>query len=137
MTRIVILLSFLLINSLVFSQHEPNNSNRGVIKVAKKGQLARIVFNNVDYKLIGIDNYGNVIDTAVIEFVMTVRIRGILYKEKQIGCYLNREMQYLLDRRDSNTSIYFEDIKAKDRSGNFVSMPKFKYSFPYHHNDEY
>jgi len=40
---------------------------KGTIKVQKKGQLAKIIFDEVNYRLVGMDYYGNIMDTAVMD----------------------------------------------------------------------
>jgi hypothetical protein len=127
--RIIVILFFVISNS-IFSQ-ENTTGNRGTIKLQKSGHLSKIQFDNVNYRLIGIDRYGNVIDSAVVEFEMSVSISGIFYSEKTVGPILSYQMQQLLGRCDRTTKIFFEKIKAKDRNGTLLNMPRFQYSFGY------
>ena len=110
-------------------------NNRGTIKVQKKGQLVKIQFDDVNYRLIVIDQYGNVLDSAVVEFQMSLTIKGIFYSEKTTGPALSYKMQQLLGKCDRTSKIFFENIKAKDRSGTIVKMPKFQYTFGYSEED--
>jgi hypothetical protein len=103
----------------------------GTITLKKAGQLSKIVFDDVNYRLIGIDQYGNILDSAVVEFKMAVTIKGIFYDEKTSGPGLSYEMQQLLGRCDRSSKIMFDEIKAKDRNGTVVKMPAFKYTFGY------
>lgn len=104
---------------------------KGTIKVQKKGHLVKTQFDNVNYRLIGIDQYGNIIDSAVVEFQMSVTIKGIFYSEKITGPLLSNNMQQVLDRCDRSSKIFFEKIKARDRDGTLMNMPKFQYTFGY------
>lgn len=113
------------------SGYSQKTDNRGTIKVQKKGQLRKVQFDDVNYRLIGIDQYGNVLDSAVVEFQMSVTIKGIFYSEKTTGPALSYQMQQLLGRCDRTSKIFFEKIKAKDKSGTIVSMPKFQYNYGY------
>ena len=79
--------------------------------------------------------YGNIMDTAVLEFRMYVTVKGIFYKSNITGPYLSREMQYILDRKDGKTTIYFKGIKARDRNGSILSVPDFSYTFPFRKED--
>lgn len=124
-----IILAFFFSISL-FAQ-EINESNRGTIKVQKKGTLSKIQFDDVNYRLIGIDQYGNVLDSAVVEFQMSVTIKGIFYTEQTTGPALTYQMQQLLGKCDRTSKIFFAKIKAKDRNGTVVEMPKFQYNFGY------
>lgn len=130
MKQLIIIIFFFVTNNSIFSQ-ENNTGNRGTIKLQKSGHLAKIQFDNVNYRLIGIDRYGNVLDSAVVEFEMSVSISGIFYSEKTVGPILSYQMQQLLGRCDRTTKIFFEKIKAKDRNGTIINMPKFQYSFGY------
>ncbi|MES2140278.1 MAG: hypothetical protein V4511_11275 [Bacteroidota bacterium] len=130
MKKLIIILIFFLVTSSIFSQ-ENNTENRGTIKIQKTGQLSKIQFDNVNYRLIGVDHYGNAIDSAVVEFEMSVSINGIFYSEKTVGPILSYNMRQLLGRSDRTTKIFFEKIKAKDRNGTVLDMPKFQYSFGY------
>lgn len=134
MEKIIIFLCFFFLSSSILAQ-ETENGNRGTIKIQKKGQLSKIQFDNVNYRLIGIDQYGNVLDSAVVEFQMSATIRGIFYSEKAVGPMLSYEMQQLLGRCDHTTKIFFEQIKAKDRNGTLVNMPNFQYAFGYSDED--
>ena len=113
-----------------FSQ-ENSAGNRGTIKLQKKGQLSRIQFDNVNYRLIGVDQYGNAIDSAVVEFEMSLTLGGIFYSEKTVGPMLSYKMQQVLRRCDRTTKLFFESIKAKDRNGTLINMPKFQYNYGY------
>jgi hypothetical protein len=110
----------------VFSQNN-NTEKRGTIKVRKNGKLISVKYDHVNYRLIGIDKYGNIIDSAVVEFQMAVTIQGIFYSEKTIGSTLSYQMQQWLEKCDASTPIYFKNIKAKDLYGTIIDVPKFEY----------
>ncbi len=119
---------FLLFISIIAPAQEKENENHGTFKIQKKGQLVKVIFDDVNYRLVGIDQYGNVLDTAVVEFHMGVTIKGIYNEEAAMGYKLSRQMQQLLGNADQTSKIFFDKIKAKDRSGNIIEMPKFSYS---------
>ena len=125
------ILFFLLFLSSAILSIAQENDTRGTIKVQKTGQLAKIQFDDVNYRLIGIDQYGNVLDSAVVEFQMNVTIKGVAYSEKTVGPALSYQMQQLLGRCDRTSKIFFEKIKAKNRNGTLVNMPKFQYNYGY------
>lgn len=127
----LILLFFFFSLCILVSAQETEIENRGTIKVQKKGQLAKVQFDDVNYRLVGIDQYGNVMDSAVVEFQMSVTIKGIFYSEKTVGPALTYEMQQLLGKCDRTSQLFFENIKAKDRNGTLIKMSKFKYTFGY------
>lgn len=114
----------------LWSQESPN-PRRGIVKVQKTGLLAFIKFDNVNYRLIAIDRYGNINDTAVVEFTIRCSIRGLAYKETTASGNLSMHLQQLLYRRDGTTTLYFSKIKARDKNGTLLEMPDFKYTFRY------
>lgn len=128
MKRTLTLFLLLGFTSLLSAQEE---AHRGTIKVEKKGQLAKVVFDNVNYRLVGIDQYGNPQDSAIVEFQMSVTIRGIFYSEKTVGPALTYQMQQLLGKCDRTSTLFFENIKAKDKRGAIFNMPKFQYQLAY------
>jgi hypothetical protein len=136
MIKLSFLLSlFFCLNTVVYAQQK-TTVKKGTIKVQKKGQLYKIIFDEVNYRLIGMDYYGNIMDTAVKEFQLFVTIKGIFYKTSTVGSSLNNEMQHLVERRDNKTILYFKNIKAKDRDGKIITVPELKYVFPNQGEDE-
>ncbi len=127
MKQIILIISIVICCHALVAQ-ERENELRGTIKVQKTGQLVKVLYDNVNYRLIGIDQFGNVLDSAVVEFQMSVTIQGLFYNEKTVGFRLSYQMQQLLGKCDQSAEIFFDKIKAKDRSGNIVEIPKFKYS---------
>lgn len=135
MVKIIYLVIFCTaLNICVYAQQKPP-AKKGTIKVQKKGQLAKIIFDDVNYRLVGMDYYGNIMDTAVTEFQLAVTIKGVFYKTSTVGSALSSEMQQLVDRRDNKTILYFKNIKTKDRTGKVITIPELKYMFP-HYNEE-
>jgi hypothetical protein len=125
---------FLSLNLCTWAQ-STTDPHKGTIKVQKKGHLVKVVFDNVNYRLVGIDQYGNLQDTAVVEFEMSANIRGIFNSEKTSGSFLSKNMQELLQRCDQTSKLFFEKIKAKDLDGTIINMPRFQYSLGYTHED--
>jgi hypothetical protein len=125
--KIVVLIAFICtVNPTLFSQNN-SSTKRGTIKVRKNAQLISVKYDHVNYRLIGIDKYGNILDSAVVEFQMVVTIQGIFYSEKTIGSTLTYKMQDWLSKCDASTPIYFKNIKAKDQYGTIIDVPKFEY----------
>lgn len=123
--RLLILICLAMFNGIItFAQ-------TGTIRVQKKGQLIKTQFDNVNYRLVGIDQYGNVIDSAVVEYEVAVTVRGLFYSEKTAGPYLSSNLQQILNRADQTTILSFDKIKAKDRNGTIVDMPKIKSKIAY------
>ena len=128
MKKILPFIVFILLQISVKGQEE---NTRGTIKVQKKGLVTKVVFDDVNYRLIGIDQYGNVLDSAVVEFQMSFTIKGVFYSDSAAGPALTPQMRQLLGKSDRTTKIFFDGIKVKNRNGNVQKMPKFNYTFGY------
>jgi hypothetical protein len=121
-----IFFSFFLLIPFFCSAQEDSIANQGTVKVRKTGTLHSVLYDDVNFRLVGRDIYGNIIDTAVISFDLNVTVKGIAYSEKTAGCFLSKEMQIRLSRMDGLVILMFSNIKAKDKYGRIVSFPDFK-----------
>ena len=128
MRNLCIIILFSLFTASVYSQ-ETTTGKRGTIKVRKTGQLVKVQYDNVNYRLVGIDRYGNVLDTAVVEFKMSVSINGVFYTFNAIGSGLSAEMRAVIEKNLGETQLFFKKIKAKDRYGTLIDMPNFEYTY--------
>lgn len=117
------LLSIFLI-ILTFSANSQED-NRGTIKVQKKGNVFAVIFDNVNNRLVGKDEYGNILDSAVVSFNVMITVQGIAYEETIIGTTLSRKMQNQITRVDRGTTLFFTDIKVKEKNGKVIDWPKF------------
>jgi hypothetical protein len=125
MKRIIfILLSFLSLNSA--AQEVSQDPNQGTIRVTKKGILHSVIYDEVNFRLVCRDIYGNIIDTAVVSFDIHMTVKGIAYSEKTAGSFLSKPMQQRLSRLDGMTTLIFSNVKAKEKNGMIISFPDFK-----------
>ena len=99
--------------------------NRGTITVQKKGNVLALIFDNVNNRLVGKDECGNILDSAVVSFNVMTTVQGIAYEESVIGTTLSRKMQNQITRVDRGTTLFFTDIKVKEKSGKVIDWPKF------------
>lgn len=120
----ILFIVFFLFHIGSFSQ-ESTESNRGTIKVQKKGNVFAVIFDNVNNRLVGKDEYGNILDSAVVSFHVMITIQGIAYEETVVGTTLSRKMQNQITRVDRGTTLFFTDIKVKEKSGQTIDWPKF------------
>lgn len=128
----LIVISFICLGctTIAFSQSN-TEPHTGTIKVQKKGHIVKAVFDDVNYRLVGIDQYGNILDTAILEFEMATTIRGLFHSEKTSSPFLSKTMQEELGRCDRTSKIFFDKIKAKEKDGTIITLPKFQYNFGY------
>ena len=123
-----LLILFLLTLNFSLSAQE---DNRGTIKVQKKGKTYAVMFDNVNNRLIGKDYYGNILDSAVVSYNVMVTIQGIAYEEKVVGTTLSNTLQTRISRVDGATTIFFTQIKVKEKNGTLIDWPKFSAKIGY------
>ncbi|MCW3071625.1 MAG: hypothetical protein JWO44_1515 [Bacteroidetes bacterium] len=112
--------------SIFASAQDSTDSHHGSVKVQKKGTLHSVLYDDVNFRLVGRDIYGNINDTAVVSFDLDVTIKGLAYSEQAAGCFISKQMQQRLSRMDGVIVLRFSNIKAKDRNGKIISFPDFK-----------
>ena len=117
-----LLILFLLILTFQASAQE---DKRGTIKVQKKGNVYAVLFDNINNRLVGKDNYGNILDSSVVSYNVMLTIQGIAYKETIQGTTLSVSMQNRIKRVDGVTTLFFTDIKVKEKNGTLIDWPKF------------
>lgn len=109
---------------------EPDSINprgsHGTIKVQRGGRLHSVLYDDVNFRLVCRDVYGNIIDTAVVSFDLNVTVKGIAYFETDAGSFISRPMQQRMSRLDGAIVLMFSNIKAREKDGTIVSFPDFK-----------
>lgn len=110
--------------------------NRGTIKVQKKGSIHSLMFDHVNSRLIGKDRYGNILDSAVVSYTVLVTIQGVAYQENIPGTTLSQSMQGRISRIDGGSTLFFSNIKVKDKTGTYIDWPKFSTKLGYSYEKE-
>ena len=122
---------FILILLLFSIEFTSAQEKSGTIKVEKRDMIIQVSYDNVNYRLIGIDQYGNILDSTIQEFELKTTIKGIAYSEKAVGHYLTRNMQKVIGRCDGECKLFFSNIIVKDKFGNLIKAKPFVYTFGY------
>jgi hypothetical protein len=129
--RGVLILTLLLLLMVRCKTQPPAVELRSDSSVIAEPALLRVIFDVTRSQLIGIDKSGNVLDTAVMSFKLTVRIQGQGYSEETKGCFLSTAMLELLKKTDAASIVYFEHIQTKDAYGNVSKAPDFQFNIGY------
>ncbi|HET6228179.1 MAG TPA: hypothetical protein VFF27_18000 [Bacteroidia bacterium] len=93
--------------------------------------LLKIIFDDSNSQLLGIDTTGKIVDNAIIAFQLFVKIKGVDHSEQALGSYLSKAMLDLLAQVEQNTILYFEHIQVKNPAGNLVEVEDFQYTLSY------
>ena len=121
MKKLLIVCCLILLNIASIAQEDM----KGTIKVQKNGKIFSLLFDNVNNRLVGKDNYGNILDSAIISFDVMVIIKGIEFKENVTGNTLSTTMQNRINRVDNGTTLFFTNIRVKEKRGTPYEWPKF------------
>lgn len=108
---------FIALNS--WSQEEPQK-----ITVRKESNLSKASYDNVEYKLIAQDKYGNIVNHAVKSFELHyVEKKKKLKIFKSYSESLTPEMLEDFKKLKEAKKIFFTNIIAEDEFGTSVRLP--------------
>ena len=118
MIKTSIIFFFILISTTCFSQ-EP-----ATITVKKQSDLAKATYDNVEFKLIAMDRFGNIVDHSIKSFELHyVEKKKKLKVFKSYNETLTPEMLSEFKKLKEAKKIFFTKIMAEDEFGNLVSLP--------------
>lgn len=118
MVKISGILLFILASFSCFAQ-EP-----ATITVKKQSDLAKATYDNVEFKLIAMDRFGNIVDHAIKSFEL-----HYVEKKKKVKMFksynetLTPEMLSEFKKLKEAKKIFFTKIMAQDEFGNLVRLP--------------
>jgi hypothetical protein len=136
MKKIFLFSLIILSGTFLYSQSDTSNY-KGTIKIIKKGNVYAVMYDEVNFRLVGKDQYGNILDSCVVQFRIKTTIKGIAYDELTTGNALSKKMQYQLSRLDGGTTLFFSEIIVTDKSGNKTKWNDFKVKTGYKLEREY
>lgn len=91
----------------------------------------KIIFDDSNAQLLGIDTSGHIIENGIIAFQLFVNIKGITHSEQALGNSLSKSMLDLVNQADENTIFYFEHIQVKTAAGTLVEAENIQYKLGY------
>lgn len=94
------------------------------IKVKKVEQLVKAEYDNTEYKLIGVDRFGNPKESAIRSFELYFTVNDKEYKFISYSNSLSTEMLEGLKQIKETQEIVFKNIKAADDKGTIVNLPE-------------
>jgi len=119
MIRLLFIAIFFSLSLPAFCQEEPQK-----ITIRKESNLAKAMYDNVDFKLIAEDKYGNVVNHAVKSFELHyVEKKKKLKVFKSYSESLTPEMLEEFKKLKEAKKIFFTKIMAEDEFGNVVRLP--------------
>ncbi len=117
LSKFTFLISFLFI-CIASKAQEP-----AVIKVKKESDLVKVVFDNVDLKLMAVDRFGNPRQNQVVSYKLWIKGKGDAKMFPGSNNSLSPEMIKELNKQKKATKIFFTDINVKDDDEHALKLP--------------
>lgn len=110
---------FCLLPSFILSQEPPEK-----IRIEKEETFLKAEFDDVNYKVIALDKYGNPYEDAVKSFVITFQdSKGHFRSEVTGNTFPKKTINYLTKGRDKATNVCLREIVAEDKEGHIQKLP--------------
>jgi len=117
---ILLFAAFCLLPSSFFCQEPPPEK----IKIEREETFLKAEFDDVNYKVIALDKYGNPYEEAVKSFVITFQDSKGHFKSAVVGnTFPKKTIDYLTKGRATATSICLREIVAEDKEGHVQKLP--------------
>jgi hypothetical protein len=113
------LLLFFCLFSLSASAQDPVNT----FKIKRDQNLVKAVFDNVEYKLIPIDKYGNPRENEFASYTLWIKEKKATKKFVGYSNELTPEMLKELKSQKKAVKIFFTNIKVKSDDDHLVDLP--------------
>lgn len=114
--HILVAILFLAFNT-IFSQ-EPQT-----IKIKKESNLAKVVLDNTEDRLMVVDRFGNPRDNRIVSYKLFVKTKKETKEFQGFSNRLTGEMVTYLNKQTKATKIFFTEIKAQDDNEHLVNLP--------------
>lgn len=121
MKNFYFLLILFFASQTIFAQETP-----GVIKVRKQQLLKKAEYDETQYKVIGVDRYGNPKEESISSFELHFQVKGKNYRYFSPTNKLTPEMIAKLKEFKTATKVWFTGIKGSE-DGHLVDLPDFDY----------
>ncbi|MBA3682031.1 MAG: hypothetical protein H0W73_12850 [Bacteroidetes bacterium] len=115
--KLILIFSFLMVYATSNAQ-EPN-----IIKVKKESDLVKVVFDNVDLKLMAVDRFGNPRQNRVVSYKLWIKGKGETKMYPGFNNSLSPEMIKELNKLKKATKIFFTEINVKEEDDHSVKLP--------------
>jgi hypothetical protein len=115
--RLTLIFSFLFVYEASYAQ-EPN-----VIKIKKESDLVKVVFDNVDLRLMPVDRFGNPRQNKVVSYKLWIKGKGEPKVYQGFNNSLSPEMIKELNKLKKATKLFFTDINVQDDDDHALKLP--------------
>lgn len=118
--RFLLILNFLILANLTANAQDDEPR---VIKVKKESNLAKVVLDNTEGKLIVMDRFGNPKENRILSYKLYVKGRRSTEEFQGHSNRLNQEMIAHLNKQSQASKLFFTEISVEDDNGHIVKLP--------------
>lgn len=119
----ILLSKFTFLISVLFICVASKAQEPAVIKIKKESDLVKVVFDNVELKLMAVDRFGNPRQNQVVSYKLWIKGKGDTKMFPGSNNSLSTEMIKELDKQKKATKIFFTDINVKDDDEHALKLP--------------
>ncbi|MDZ4664777.1 MAG: hypothetical protein SGJ15_07870 [Bacteroidota bacterium] len=113
----------LLLISSLFALNVNAQEPVGTIKVKREQNLVKAVFDNIEYKLMAIDRFGNPQENTFASYTLWIKEKKATKKFVGYSNTLTPEMLKELKSLKRATKIFFTNIKVNEDDAHLVDLP--------------
>lgn len=117
-TALLLALSVLCFVPQLKAQDEPQT-----IKIKKQSDLAKVVFDNTENKLMVVDRFGNVRENKILSYKLYVKNGRSTQEFKGYSNNLTPDMLNYLNNQSAAVKLFFTEIKVNDDNEHVQGLP--------------
>ncbi|MBL7932844.1 MAG: hypothetical protein JNL60_13125 [Bacteroidia bacterium] len=114
---------FLFILTFVSVITKAQDDEPRVIKVKKESNLAKVVLDNTEGKLVVVDRFGNPKENRILSYKLYVKGKKSTEEFQGHTNRLNQEMISHLNKQSQASKLFFTEISVEDDNGHIVKLP--------------
>lgn len=116
-------LKCIVILTMIGSSQDMISQEPQTIKIKKESNLAKVVLDNTEDRLIVVDRFGNPRDNRIVSYKLYVKTKKETKEFQGFSNRLTGEMVTYLNKQTKATKIFFTEISAKDDNEHLVQLP--------------
>ncbi len=117
---ILLLVMLTLANPFISSAQEDEPQ---VIRVKKESNLAKVVLDNTEGKLVVVDRFGNPRQNKVLSYRLFVKGKRSTEEFQGYNNRLSPDVLSHLNKQGQASKLFFTDISVEDDNGHLVKLP--------------
>lgn len=93
------------------------------IRIKKESNLAKVIFDNTELRLIVVDRFGNPKENRIVSFKLWIKSKAATRELDGYTNNLTPDMHAALKKEKRATKLFFTDLMVQDDDGHLVKLP--------------